>query len=317
MNTVVVVGASGYIGRHLVAELIRSANVRVKILTRSPQKSGFEKNYSGNVELIEGDLCDPVSLVTLFEPGCTVIHLAYLWGAGEAKNLAATLNLMNACKAANVKRLIHLSTAMVSGRVVKSTVSEDGPCFPVTEYAVTKLKIEQLITAAAHGNFQVAILRPTAVFGQGGENLKKLVNDLLAGKRIRNYLKSCLFGNRRMNLVHVFNVVAAIVCLQKSSHTFDGQVLMVSDADVALNNFRDVERILMRELNIPDYRFPRLQLPLSILGGILTLLGKDNTNPQCDYISQKLARLGYEKAIEFEPGLIEYAAGYRLSSNSH
>lgn len=317
MNTVVVVGASGYIGRHLVAELMRAKNVRVKILTRSPQKSGFERNYAGNVELIEGDLCDPVSLVTLFEPGCTVIYLAYLWGAGEAKNLAATFNLVSACKAANVKRLIHLSTAMVSGRVVKSIVSEDAPCSPVTDYAVTKLKIEQMITAAAQDNFQVAILRPTAVFGQGGENLKKLVNDLLAGKRIRNYLKSCLFGNRRMNLVHVSNVVAAIVFLQKSRDTFDGQVFIVSDADEALNNFRDVERILMRELNIPNYRFPRLQLPLSILRGILTLLGKDNINPQCDYISQKLAHLGYEKAIEFEPGLIEYATGYRLSSNSH
>ncbi len=240
-----------------------------------------------------------------------------MWSAGEANNLAATLNLMNACKAANIKRLIHLSTAMVSGRVVNSTVSEDDPCSPVTEYAVTKLKIEEMITAAAQGNFQVAILRPTAVFGQGGENLKKLVNDLLAGKRIRNYLKSCLFGNRRMNLVHVSNVVAAIVFLQKSSDTFEGQVFMVSDAEEVLNNFRDVERILMRELNIPDYRFPRLQLPLTILGGILALMGKDNINPQCDYVSQKLVRLGYKKAIEFERGLIEYAAGYCLSSNSH
>lgn len=317
MNTVVVVGASGYIGRHLVAELMRSANVRVKILMRSPQKNGAEKNYPKSVELIEGDLCDPVSLITLFEPGCTVIHLAYLWDAGEAKNLTAMLNLTNACRIANVKRLIHLSTAMVSGRVVKSKVSEDDVCSPITDYAVTKLKIEQMITAAAQGNFQVAILRPTAVFGQNGENLKKLANDLLAGKRVRNYLKSCLFGKRRMNLVHVSNVVAAIVFLQKNNDVFDGQVFMVSDADEPLNNFRDVERILMRELNIPDYRFPRLQLPLTILGGILALMGKDNINPQCDYVSQKLARLGYKKAIEFERGLIEYAAGHRLSSDSH
>lgn len=317
MNTVVVVGASGYIGRHLVVELMRSANVRLKILTRSLQRDDAKKSYPNNLELIEGDLCDPVSLSTLFEPGCTVIHLAYLWGAGETKNLAATLNLTNACRAANIKRLIHLSTAMVSGRVVKSTVSEDDICSPITDYAVTKLKIEQMIIAAAQGNFQAAILRPAAVFGQNGENLKKLVNDLLVGRRVRNYLKSCLFGKRRMNLVHVSNVVAAIVFLQKSSDTFDGQVFMVSDADEALNNFRDVECILMRELNIPDYRFPRFQLPLFILGGILTLMGKDNTNPQCDYMSQKLARLGYKKAIGFEPGLIEYAAGYRLPSDAH
>ncbi|WP_076590909.1 NAD-dependent epimerase/dehydratase family protein [Herminiimonas arsenitoxidans] len=317
MNTVVVVGASGYIGRHLVAELTSFANVRIKILTRSFQEDEAKKNYSNDVELIEGDLCDPASLNTLFEPGCTVIHLAYLGGAGESKNLAATLNLTNACRAANVNRLIHLSTAMVSGRAVKSTVSEEDLCFPITDYAVTKLKVEQMIIAAAQGNFQTVILRPTAVFGQNGENLKKLTNDLLAGRRVRNYLKSCLFGKRRMNLVHISNVVAAIVFLQKSSDTFDGQVFMVSDADAALNNFRDVECILMRELNIPDYRFPRLQLPLFILSGVLTLMGKDNTNPQCDYVSQKLARLGYEKAIEFESGLIEYAASYRLPSDSH
>ena len=206
---------------------------------------------------------------------------------------------------------------MVSGRVVTSRVSEDDDCFPITEYAISKLKIEQMIAVEAQGKFQAVILRPTAVFGQNGENLKKLANDLLAGRRVRNYLKSCLFGKRRMNLVHVSNVVAAMIFLQNSNDIFDGQVFIVSDADDALNNFSDVERILMRELGIPDYRLPRLHLPLMILRGILTLMGKDNTNPQSDYVSQKLARLGYKKAIGFERGLIEYAASYRFSSASH
>lgn len=317
MNTIVVVGGSGYIGRHLIAELVLIENIAIKILSRSIQRDLEVNAYQPCVEIIEADLCDPSTLSYVFAAGYTVINLAHLWGRDEASNLIAISHLTNACKAAGVKRLIHLSTAMVAGRIDDDRISEDAVCHPVTEYAVTKLKMEQAIIDAGTASFDTVILRPTAVFGPGSENLKMLTDDLLSGSRVRNYLKSCLFDKRRMNLVHITNVVGAIVFMQKNETDFKGQVFIVSDAEAAQNNFRDVESILMRELAIPDYGFPRLVIPAQVLRWALSLMGKDNINPQSDYVSQKLARLGYEKAIEFEPGLIEYAAGYRLSSNSH
>lgn len=315
MDTVVIVGASGYIGKNLVAEFLRLGNSNIRVLSRDRQRDIKERTYPASVEIVEGDLLDLSSLGELCEPACTVINLAYLWAAGEAQNLAAISNLTNACKAQKIRRLIHLSTAMVAGRVRTGNISEESTCNPISEYAVTKLKIERVVVEAGVDNFDTVILRPTAVFGGNSENLKKLIHDLKARKHIRNYLKSCLFGKRRMNLVHISNVIAAILFLQKSADHFKGQVLIVSDADDALNNFQDVERILMRELAIPDYALPQLQFPPYVLGWLLTLLGKDNVDPQCDYLSKKLLSLGFKKNIVFEDGLVAYAASHRSSSH--
>lgn len=317
MNTIVVLGASGYIGQRLVAELVDAGNARVRVLSRSRQRDLAANAFPVGVDIVEGDLLDPDSLATLCEPDCTVIHLAYLWGAGEEQNLTTIRNLTKACKAAKVKRLIHLSTAMVTGRTRQDQITEAEACRPLTEYATTKLKIEQAVINAGDGSFDIAILRPTAVFGPGSENLKKLAQDLVAGKRVRNYLKSCIFGKRRMNLVHISNVVASIVFLTVRSENLDGQVFIVSDADIAENNFQDVERILMRELRIPDYKFPPLTVPPFVLSLFLTCLGKDNTNPRCDYFSGKLTKLGFRRPVGFEEGLADYAAWYHSAYQNY
>jgi len=172
MNTIVVLGASGYIGQRLVAELVDAGNARVRVLSRSRQRDLAANAFPVGVDIVEGDLLDPDSLATLCEPDCTVIHLAYLWGAGEEQNLTTIRNLTKACKAAKVKRLIHLSTAMVTGRTRQDQITEAEACRPLTEYATTKLKIEQAVINAGDGSFDIAILRPTAVFGPGSENLK-------------------------------------------------------------------------------------------------------------------------------------------------
>lgn len=308
MNTIVVVGASGYIGRYLIAELLRSENSRVKVLSRPLQATGIRTPFPSGIEVVEGDLCDAKSLKGLFEPGCVVVHLAYLWDAGEEKNLFAINNLLTACQEASVKRLVHLSTAMVAGRNNKDQISEKETCTPLTEYAITKLRVEEKIIAACVPGFDTVILRPTAVFGPGSENLKKLTGDLLRGNKMRNYLKSCLFGKRRMNLVHIANVIGAILFLGEFKADFKGEVFIVSDAAAKQNNFRDVERILMREMKLVDYGFPRLKVPSFVLGFFLYLMGKDNINPRSDYVSMKLGDLGYVPAIDFESALLDYAA---------
>jgi nucleoside-diphosphate-sugar epimerase len=308
MNTIVVVGASGYIGRYLIAELLRSENIKIKVLSRPLQAAGTRAPFPSKVEVCEGDLCDANSLKGLFEPGCIVLHLAYLWDAGKKQNLLAIDNLLTACQKAGVRRLVHLSTAMVSGRNNKDQISEADVCSPLTEYAITKLSIEERIVEGTVLGFDTVILRPTAVFGPGSENLKKLTSDLLYGNQMRNYLKSCLFDKRRMNLVHVSNVIGAILFLGNHKADFKGQVFIVSDAAATQNNFRDVERILMREMKLKDYGFPRLKIPSFVLGFFLYLIGKDNVNPRSDYISTKLADLGYMPAIDFESALLDYAA---------
>lgn len=307
MNTVAIVGASGYIGRRLVEELRRLGSYRIKLLSRSLDQ--YSTVAGLDVEVVKGDMQDMASLQELFEADCTVVNLVYLWDAGEAGNLAVTHNLLEACKTARVGRLIHCSTAAVVGRVPDNLITENTVCRPVTEYGITKLKIEEAVINAARSNFDAAILRPTSVFGPGGDPLKKLSSDLVSGSRLRNYLKSCLFGKRRMNLVHVANVVAAILFLMDRTESLKGEVFIVSDDDSTGNNFADVESRLMQQFHIPYYHF-RLPMPLGLLGFMLARLGRNNINPRCNYAPDKLLALGFKRPVSFEAGLAEYAIWY-------
>lgn len=307
MKDIVITGATGYIGRHLVQELIRQGGWRVKILSRT---KGRAAEFARDVEIVEGDLRAPESFRDFFEPGCVVVNLVYLREAGEAVNLTATRNLLEACQTAKVCRLIHCSTADVTGRAPGTQITEASHCQPLTEYARTKFAVEQAVLDAARAGLDAIILRPTAVFGPAGTNLRKLADDLALSGRWRNYLKSCLFGRRRMNQVHVRNVVAAIMFLAQRVENLSGEIFLVSDDESPANNFADVERVLMQSLHLSDYPLPRIALPTVLLRNLLRLLGKDNINPLRNFDSSKLQQLGFTKPICFEDGLVEYAAWY-------
>ncbi|WP_020181540.1 NAD(P)-dependent oxidoreductase [Methylotenera sp. 1P/1] len=309
MHTIAITGATGFIGKHLVAELLRLGGFRIKLLTRAKNSETNSLIESG-VIVVEGDLLNLESLNGFLEQDCTVINLVYLHDAGEQKNMEATNNLLHMCKSASVKRLIHCSTAAVVGRTPDNLVTENTVCQPVTEYGITKLKIETMILDTKD-SFDTTILRPTAVFGIDGEPLKKLARDLITKRRLANYAKSCLFGKRRTNLVNIANVVAAIVFLIKRNENLRGETFIISDDDSENNNFVYTERLLMKALNVPDYRLPRLFVPPFFLTFLLACLGRNNINPMCNYSSNKLLGLGYQKACSFESSITEYANWYQ------
>lgn len=311
-NVIAIVGASGFLGGHLVEKLRQLGGRRIKLLTRTLDTNAIN-DIDIDVEWCKGDLQDSWSLQNFLERDCIVINLAYLWGAGEAANLAAATNLIEACKLAKIKRLIQCSTADVVGRVTGDLIDEDVLCQPVTEYGATKLKVEQLIASGGKGFFDVTILRPTAVFGPGGGNLIKLAGDIIAGGRLKNYLKSCMFGKRRMNLVPVADVVGAIIFVMRRDIDLDGEIFIVSDDDSPINNFANVEKFLMKEFQVGEYLIPRIHLPLGLLAFLLRVMGKDNVNPRRNYDPRKLKDIGFERIVRFETALAEYASWYRSS----
>jgi nucleoside-diphosphate-sugar epimerase len=240
-----------------------------------------------------------------------VINLAYLGGAPAGDNLAAAANLADVCLQAKVRRLVHCSTAVVVGRASDDVITEETQCEPDCDYELTKFKMEKLITEKARGHFDLVILRPTAVFGPGGKNLQKLADDLMAGNRGLNYLKSCLFDRRMMNLVFVDQVVSALVFLAFALQRREGDVFIVSDDEHPMNNYRDVERFLIRALGLRDYPLPRIPLPPPVLATVLRLGGRSNSNSSRTYHADKLREAGFEKEGSFEAGLASFADWYR------
>lgn len=314
MHTIAITGASGFIGQHLVAELVKHDNVQIKLLTRETNPTLKEFASFPHVKIIKGDLLVAESLTNFLEPNCTVIHLAYLSNLGAIDNLNATRHLLNACKDAKIKQFIHISTAAVVGRVADDVVTEDTPCRPITEYGLTKLAIENTILQSYGDIFDVVILRPTNVFGAGGNPLTKLTHDLRKRNYWLNYLKSCLFNERSMHLVHVFNVVAAIIFMTQQEKKINSNIYIISEDDYADNNFWYVEKILMLKLNIKKYSPAPFSWSLKWLSLCLWILKRNDINPRRKYDCGKLIALGLLRPMPFHDGLNHYADAYQAAS---
>lgn len=304
VTTVVVIGASGFIGEHLLKELAARQDIAVRVLVhRARAKS------QANISFIEGDLLKPESLNALLSKNCTVINLAYL----AQNNLQAMTNLASACANSQVRRLIHCSTAVVVGAGGGNSVTEKTPCLPTTEYQSIKLQIEATLLEMAAGKFEVSILRPTAVFGPGGKNLLKLANQLMSGNMWVNYIRSCLFNRRSLNLVYVENVVAALVFLLDAANV-DREIFIISDDEVSMNNYRDVEASLLAAFG-KSYRIPRVFIPGFVLGTILRSTGRLSTNPSVKFSGEKIAALGFQKPRDLEAALRDFAEWYKTSQS--
>lgn len=317
-----ITGATGFLGRHLVESLTRRPDVSLRALVHRTPDNKLPR--SENVSWVRGDLGDPGIAADLLTRGGTLIHLAYPGSWSPQAHLASITQLARAAAEHGVQRVVHCSTAVVAGATPDEQVRETTPPVPHTEYERSKLALESAWRVHATGRFDLVIARPSAVFGPGGRNLLKLADALSGGNPAVNYLRSSLFGSRRMNLVCISNVIAALEFLAEREEMFDGAAFLISDDDDPLNNFRDVERILNREFGAADYPLPPLPVPPVLLGLLLRLAGRSNANPQRVYDSARLQETGWRKTCGLEQGLREFAAWYlsahfsdRLSAHRH
>ncbi len=208
---------------------------------------------------------------------------------------------------------MHVSTATVVGAVQEDVVTEATLPNPRTEYELTKLQVEQCLAEEARDAFGLVVLRPTAVFGPGGKNLVRLAASLLTSAPAANYVRSCLHGRRRMNLVCVENVIAAIRFAAHVNVTDGMETFIVSEDDDASNNYRDVESTLRRELGSGAPLVPPVPLPTAFLKLALRVRGRSNLNPNRVYSAAKLRQAGFTPTTSLATGLARFADWYRQS----
>jgi nucleoside-diphosphate-sugar epimerase len=315
IRTVAITGATGFIGRHLLGRLARRRDLALRALTRGPLDSCLP--HAPGLQWIRGDLADPGAARALLEPGCVLIDLAFPAQWPREKHREAAAVLAEAAASARIHRVLHCSTAAVAGRAAERVITEETAARPATEYEVTKLAIEEMWRARAAGRYELAILRPTAVFGAGGRNLLKLARDLERGGGLTNYLRSSVFGRRRMNLIPVDNVTAAFEFLLDHPGPLDREIYIVAQDEDPSNNFRDVERLLGAALGVRPAPVPGLPVPGFVLAGLLWLAGRSNANPDRIYDGSKLRRAGLnERPTTLAQGLSAFAAWKKQADRS-
>ena len=308
-TTISITGGTGFIGKHLINALSHFPELELRVLTRSKGDSCLLK--APNVKWFHGDLENLEILREFLAPGGILVHLAYPADWNSNRHLSATEKLGRVAAGVGLKRIILCSTAVVVGKAKSRRINEDTICSPASDYERTKLGIEETFATVGKDTYHLVVLRPTAVLGAGGQNLYKLAHDLTQGSRIVNYLRSSLFGRRRMNLVCVENIVAALEFLIRREQTKPREIFIVSDDDDPLNNYRDIEIELMTQLGVANYAVPPLPVPQQVLSGILHLSGRSCIAPKRIYDGSRLVRAGYKKTSTLTKSLERFATFFK------
>ena len=149
---VLVTGGAGYIGSHIVLDLL---NADHEVVILDDMSRGAEKNIHGDAQFIRGSTLDASKVRKALAGGVeAVVHLAAFKAAGESmtdpekystNNISGTLTLLNTMVADKVKTIVFSSTAAVYGYPEYLPMDEDHPTEPINYYGYTKLAIEQYL----------------------------------------------------------------------------------------------------------------------------------------------------------------------------
>ena len=180
VKKVLVTGADGFIGSHLTEQLVSEGyETRAFVYYNSFNSWGWldslSKDVLDHIEVVAGDIRDPIGVDSAVE-GCShVLHLAALiaipfsYSSPDAyvqTNVTGTLNILQSARRHSVEHLVCTSTSETYGTAQFVPISESHPLNAQSPYAATKVASDQM-ALAFHRSFDlpVSVLRPFNTFG--------------------------------------------------------------------------------------------------------------------------------------------------------
>ena len=215
---ILVTGGAGYIGSHLVERLIRDGYNPITVLDNLSR--GRTSNLAGgwgSIRFVKGDIRDENTVTKLMQNTDLVFHLAAqsnVIGAfqdvdySSSTNIVGTAVVLQAARAAGVRRVVFTSSREVYGDPSRLPVSETAPLSPKNAYGMSKVAGEMCCTMSAGQSPETAILRLANVYGARdyGRVIPLFIESALNGLPLTIY-----GGNQILDFVHVGHVVDALM----------------------------------------------------------------------------------------------------------
>jgi dTDP-glucose 4,6-dehydratase len=226
---VLVTGAGGFIGSHLVEGLVKAGHrVRAFVRYTSHGRAGWLEELpaeiSPAVEVFHGDIVDARAVLEAMRGCWRVFHLAALIGipfsyvapaSYVSVNVNGTLNVLEAARAVGVDRVVVTSTSEVYGTACFTPITEEHPLQPQSPYSATKIAADNLALSyhLAFG-LPVTVVRPFNTYGPRQSTravIPTVITQALYGEHIQ-------IGSRTpvRDMVHVQDTVAGFLALADS-----------------------------------------------------------------------------------------------------
>ncbi len=321
-----VTGATGFIGRRLVARLLaEGCAVRALVLPEEAVEGVWPG--TGTVEVFRGDVADAGAVERAVRGAGTVFHLAAVvsdWGPEELfrrVTVGGTANVLGAAAAAGARAVLASSVVVYGDAIGRDVCDEEHPFGrPMGPYSRSKQAQETLgRELAAERGLALTIVRPTNVYGPGS---KPWVHDLVA--QLRSGRPALIGGQpRNAGLCHVENVVQVLVRAAASPRAVGRAYNACDGSDVTWERYvTDVARLagtdpprtvsplaarIGARVGEAVFRLLRRKRRPPITREALNLVGSNHRVP----IDRARAELGYEPRVPYEDGIEQVAAYLR------
>ena len=289
---ILVTGAGGFIGGHLVERLVRDgARVRAMCRYNSRNDRGtldwLDAEVTAEVEVVLGELRDIESVAAAVDGAEVVLHLgaqiaipySYVNPRDFVEvNVLGTLNVAHAALRQGVARIVHTSTSEVYGTAQSVPITEAHPLEPQSPYAASKVAADKLMDSYRRSfDLPVTVLRPFNTYGprqSARAIIPTIIGQALTGSTLR--LGSL---HPRRDLTFVEDTTAAFVAAAISEAAIGRTVNIGTDHDVSVGDLVEmVSDVLGRELTVetdparlrpPNSEVERLRASPALAGELL------------------------------------------------
>jgi NAD dependent epimerase/dehydratase len=247
---VLLTGADGFIGSHLVERLLlEGAKVKAFVYYNSFNNWGwldtFSKEKLSQIEIFSGDIRDPNGVKEAMK-GCDVVfHLAaliaipYSYHSPDSyvdTNIKGTLNIIQAAKELNIEKILVTSTSEVYGTALYVPIDEQHPKQGQSPYSATKIGADHLADSFYRSfNLPVTIVRPFNTYGprqSARAVIPTIITQLLSGKE--EIKLGALHPTR--DLLFVIDTVNGFVEIAKSDTLVGHEVNIATNSEITVGD---------------------------------------------------------------------------------
>jgi NAD dependent epimerase/dehydratase len=286
-KTVLVTGAGGFIGSHLVEELVsRGASVRALLRYNGRAELGMlsavPPHVRESLDIWFGNICDPHFTRSAIE-GCDyVFHLAALIGIPYSyqapqdyvtTNVLGTLNVLESCRLLGTSRLVHTSTSEVYGSAQYVPIDEAHPLQGQSPYSASKIGADKLVESYVNSfELRATIVRPFNTFGPR-QSARAFIPTVIAQALCRDAVKLGSLDPVR-DLTFVTDTAAGLIDVGLAPNTAGRTVNLGTGTGFTVGEVARTVLELVGKPNLPILCDPQRVRPL---GSEVIKLISDNT----------------------------------------